>query len=157
MSVVARRIRATPGRSASDAWQLIVDLLAPKDGPARRELLGVEGIASSIISTEAPKDAAMVVRGKGPRVRIYCLYDEAAISGDDANEAALAECPTDGDWIMSLPADADEVAWIRDALAKQSTRVTVREKSEAFDAGEGESKQAGNSEATINMEAFFRP
>ena len=40
MTVVARRIRATPERGASDAWQVIVDLIAPKDGAARRELLG---------------------------------------------------------------------------------------------------------------------
>ncbi len=157
MSVVARRIRATPERGASDAWQVIVDLIAPKDGTARRELLGIEGIASSIISTESPKDAAMVVRGKGPRVRMYCLYDDEAISGDDANEAALADCPTDEDWVMSLPADADDVAWVKDALAKKSVRVTVREKSEAFDDGEEQSKQASTTEAAINMEAFLRP
>jgi len=157
MTVVARRIRATPERGASDAWQVIVDLIAPKDGAARRELLGIEGIASSIISTESPKDAAMVVRGKGPRVRMYCLYDDEAISGDDANEAALADCPTDGDWVMSLPADADDVAWVKDALAKKSVRVTVREKKEAFDDSEEQSKQASATEAAINMEAFLRP
>ena len=106
MGVVSRRIRATPERGASDAWQVIVNLIAPKDGTARSELLGIEGIASSIIATESPKEAAMVVRGMGPRVRLYCLYDDDAVSGDDANEAALAECPTDGDWLMSLPADA---------------------------------------------------
>jgi hypothetical protein len=157
MSLVARRIRATPERAASDAWQVIVDLLAPSDGEARKELLGIEGIASSIISTESTKDVPMVVRGKGPRVRFFCLYDEEAISGDDANEAVLAECPTDGDWVMSLPADADDVAWVKDALAKKSKRVTVREKNEAFSDGEQESKQASATDATINMEAFLRP
>lgn len=157
MSVVARRVRATPERGAVDAWQLIVDLIAPKDGAARRELLGIEGIASSIISTESPRNAAMVVRGKGPRVRIYCLYDDEAISGDDGNEATLPDCPTDGDWVMSLPADADDVAWVKDALAKTSKRVTVREKSEAFDGGEEKSKQTSTTEAAINTEAFLRP
>jgi hypothetical protein len=157
MSVVARRIRATPERGAADAWQVIVDLIAPKDGPARRELLGVEGIASSLISTESPKEAAMVIVGTGPRVRIYCLYDDEALSGDDANEAPLAQCPTDGDWVMSLPADADDVAWVKDALAKKSTRVTVRDKSESFDGGEEQTKQADTTEAAINTEAFLRP
>lgn len=157
MSVVARRIRATPERGASDAWQVIVDLIAPDDGEARSELLDIEGIASSIISTESPKDAPMIVRGKGPRVRIYCLYDDEAVSGDDANENALAQCPTEGDWVMSLPADADDVAWVKDALAKKSKRVTVRERAEAFDDGEDESKQASTTKAAINMEAFLRP
>ena len=157
MGVVSRRIKATPERGASDAWQVIVNLIAPKDGTARSELLGIEGIASSLIATESPKEAAMVVRGKGPRVRLYCLYDDDAVSGDDANEAALAECPTDGDWLMSLPADADDVAWVRDALAKKSMRVKVREKSEAFDDGEDQKQNAAVSEAAINMEAFLRP
>lgn len=157
MSIVARRIRATPERPASGAWQVIVDLIAPKDGPARRELIGVEGIASSLISTESAKDAPMVVRGKGPRVRIYCLYDDEAISGDDANEAALAECPTEGDWVMSLPADADDVSWVKDALARKSTRVTVREKSETIDDGDDQKQSSAASEAAINMEAFLRP
>ncbi len=158
MAVVARRIRATPVRGASDAWQVIVNLIAPKAGDARSELLSVEGIAASIISTESPKEAAFVVRGKGPRVRIYCLYDDEAIAGDDANESALAEAPTDGDWSMSLPADVDDVAWVRDALAKKTKRVTVREKSEAVkDDEEQQSKQSVASEAAINMEAFLRP
>lgn len=157
MSVVARRIRATPERGASDAWQVIVDLIAPDDGEARSELLGIEGIASSIISTESPKNAPMVVCGKGPRVRIYCLYDDEAISGDEANESTLAQCPTEEDWGMSLPADADDVAWVKDALAKKSKRVTVRERDEAFDDGDDQSKQANTTDAAINMEAFLRP
>ncbi len=157
MSTVARRIRATPERGASDAWQVIVDLIAPDEGQARRELLAIEGIASSIISTEAPKNAPMVVRGNGPRVRIYCLYDEDAVSGDDANEGALAECPTQGEWLMSLAADAEDVSWVRDALAKKSTHVTVRDKNDAVDDGDKQSIQGGKKEAAINMEAFLRP
>ena len=157
MSTVARRIKATPERGASDAWEVIVDLLAPEEGAARTELQSIEGIASAIISTESPKDAPMVVRGAGPRVRLYCLYDEDAISGDNANEAALAECPTDGDWKMSLPADADDLAWIKDALAKKTQRVTVREKSESVDDDDETSDKKASGQAAINMEAFLRP
>lgn len=157
MSVVARRIRATPERAAADAWQLIVDLVAPNDGDARRELLGIEGIGASIISTESPKSAAIAVRGKGPLVRFYCLFDAEAISGDDANEAPLAQCPTEEEWVMSLPADADDVAWVMDALAKKTARVTVREKSEAYAAGDEEKQNSESAEAAINMEAFLRP
>jgi len=156
MSTVARRIKATPARGVSEAWDVIVDLLAPAAGAARTELQDIEGIASAIISTESPKDAPMVVRGKGPRVRMYCLYDEDAISGDDANEAALAECPTDADWTLSLPADSDDVAWVKDALAKKTKRVIVREKTESVE-GEEDSSKADVSAAAINMEAFLRP
>jgi len=156
MSTVARRVKATPERAASDAWDVIVDLLAPEPGAARTELQSIEGIASAIISTEAPKDAAIVVRGKGPRVRIYCLYGDDAISGDNANEAALAECPAEGDWQLSLPADADDVSWAKEALAKKSNRVTVREKGTPVE-DDKQSASESSGTAAINMEAFLRP
>ena len=56
------------------------------DGAARAELLAVAGIAASIIADQAPRDAAIVVTCDGPRTRIYCLYDEDAIDGAEANE-----------------------------------------------------------------------
>ncbi|MFN3150438.1 hypothetical protein [Bremerella sp.] len=156
MSVIARRVRATPERGASDAWQFIVDLIAPNEGEARTELLSIEGIGSSIISTESPKDSPIIVRGKGPRLQIYCLYDDEAVAGDEANESALAQCPTEENWVMSLPADAEDVAWIKDALSKKSKRLSVREKTESFDDGEDSPKQ-DSTKAAINTEAFLRP
>jgi hypothetical protein len=157
MSVVARRVRATPFRSAADTWQVIADLLAPKNSAAHAELLNIEGIGASIISTESPKNASIVVCGSGPRVRIYCLYGDEAVSGDDASESPLAQYPTDDDWAMSLSADADDVAWVKESLAKRSTHVTVREKSESVEADDSDSHQAHSGEAVINMEAFLRP
>lgn len=120
-------------------------------------MLRIEGIAASIISTESPQNAPMVVCGKGPRVRIYCLYDDEAISGDDANETALAQCPTEAEWVMSLPADTEDLEWLNQALAKNSNRVTARDKKDTFDSGEEKSEQARATDAAINMEAFLRP
>jgi hypothetical protein len=97
MTVVARRIRATPERGASDAWQVIVDLIAPKDGTARRELLSIEGIASSIISTQSPKDVAMVVRGHastpsatGAIVDVHRRYVAGTISDPFDGDSVIA-------------------------------------------------------------------
>jgi len=154
MSVVARRIRATPERSASETWQVIADLLAPDRGDARNELMSIEGIASSIISTESPKDSPIVVKGDGPRVRIYCMFDDDAVSGDDANESALAECPTAGEWTMSLPVENEDVEWVKTALATKTKKVTVREKSQSVD--DTDKQQARSAEPSINMEAFLR-
>ncbi len=157
MSVVARRVLATPCRPAADAWRVIVDLIARKGSAARAELLNIEGIAASIVATESPLDAPIIVRGGGPRVRIYCLYGDEAVSGDDANESPLGQYPTDGEWSMSLPADAADVAWVKDALAKRSARVTVREKSEAVETEDPASQPGHAAEAVINTEAFLRP
>lgn len=157
MTVVSRRIKATPARPAADAWQVIVDLLTPGSSTSRTELLSVEGTAASLIASRAMEGSPIVVYGSGPRVRIYCLYDEEAIVGEDANEQVLASAPTGGDWSMSLPCPAEDLKWVGDALAKRSKRITARDLKEPVNdssTGEGEAK---SSAAVIDTEAFFRP
>lgn len=157
MTVVARKIKATPARPASEAWQVIVDLLAPRASDARDELLRVEGIASSLIASQAMKDAPIVVYGSGPRVRVYCLYDELAIEGETANEQKLASLPTEGDWSMSLPAPTEDLKWVQDSLKKRSSRVKARDMAEPVAAESSEEEDGQKSSgATVNLEAFNR-
>jgi len=160
MTVVARTFCSIPKRSALDTWAAIVDLLAPRTGSdSQRELESVAGIASSLITREA-MTAPIVVYGCGPRVRIYCVYNEDAITGDAANEKKLAFDATDGDWLMSLPCPADDLDWVVGALAKKTTRITARDQGEAVESEEGSqaSKAAGNDGAAgIDMEAFLKP
>jgi hypothetical protein len=154
MTVIARRIIAIPARSASEAWRVIVKLLAPNaEGDANKELLGISGIASSLIAAEAIKEAPIVVYGSGPRVRIYCLYDEEATVGEEANETALAFDATEGNWTLSLPCPEDDLEWIQEALKKRSGRITARDMSTAVESEEAQSR-AGS--ATIKVEAFLR-
>ena len=156
-SVVVRRIIATPGRPASEAWAKIVDLIAPSSGEARTELLSVAGISSSLISDEALKDAPAVLRGKGPRVRFYCIYDEEAVSGDKASEAALATVPTEDTWKLSLPCLAEDLEWVSAALKSKSTRITARNVDEQVVDEEDTSTSSSAQSPTINREAFLRP
>jgi hypothetical protein len=155
MTVVGRVVRATPHRSAFEAWEVIVSLLAPNGGAARDELMKIAGIATSLIASEAPKDDKMVVWGGGPRVRISCIYDEDAITGDNASETKLARSPTDNDWSMSLPCPEDDLRWVQAALARKSTRITVRKLGEKLDTDADE--DSGATSATIDKEAFLRP
>jgi hypothetical protein len=129
MTTVASRIfRSTPHRDAHDTWLAIVALLTRGgNGDARSELLAVGGIAASIIADQALRDAALVVTCDGPRTRIYCLYDDDAIDGSDANEDALGFDPLKGDWRVSLPCLADDLAWVQAALKKHSSRITARD------------------------------
>lgn len=129
MSTVSRRtFISTPARDAAKTWNRIVDLLAPNSAhPARKELLNVIGIAASIISDHAPKEHAIVATCDGPRTRIYCLFDDDAVDGSDANEAALGYDALKGDWAVSLPCDPDELDWVQRALKKHTTRITARE------------------------------
>ena len=157
MTVLSRRIRATPYRSANDAWDLIVGLLAPAAGGAQDELRRVGGLASSLIASEAWLESPVVVWGTGPRVRIYCLFGDNAITGDDANEQAFPNAPASGDWSMSLPCPDEDLDWVKAALAKQSTRTTARKVGDALTTAsdDGDAKTAAS--VSIDREAFFRP
>jgi hypothetical protein len=158
MTVLARTFSSIPKRSALDTWSAIIDLLGRKAGSAaRQELESISGIASSLITREA-MTAPIVVHGCGPRVRIYCLYNEDAITADRANEKELAFDATAGDWHMSLPCSADDLAWVSKSLTKKSKRITVRDQAEPYDSDEATGSDAKSEKAAgINMEAFLKP
>jgi len=155
MTVVSRRVISTPARSASASWDVIMELVSAAGSPARQELQAIEGIASCIIAEESLKSDPCVVFGSGPRVRIYCLYNEDAIAGDDASEAALTFTPAEGDWQMSLPCAADDLEWIKKALSERSTHVTARELGTAVDQ-EPPNASTSSTGAVIDREAFLR-
>jgi len=155
MTVIARRIVSEPVRLSTVTWTAIVDLLAPEaDHMARAELLAIKGIASSLIASEAMKDAPIVVYGSGSRVRIYCLYGDNAITGENANEDKLVTSPVEGDWAMSLPASESDLKWVQAALKEKSSRITVRDLN--TDVEESSEESASEKSVNINREAFFR-
>lgn len=126
-TVASRTFASSPKRDASETWAAIVALLTQgKDGPKRNELLAVAGIAASTIADHAPKDDPIVITCDGPRTRVYCIYDEDAIEGSDANEEPLGFDPLEGDWRVSLPCLKDDLGWVQGALKKHGTRITAR-------------------------------
>lgn len=145
-TVVRRTFSSTPRRDALATWHAIVDLLTrSKHGAARTELLSVEGIAASLIADQALREAAIVVTCEGPRTRIYCLYDDDAIDSADANEEPLGYDPLNGDWQVSLPCTADDLAWVQGALGKKTSRIVARDLAEAVtpaDSGKDAAAQA---------------
>lgn len=160
MTVMARTFCSIPKRSALETWTAIVSLLAPKaSSEARRELESVAGIASSLITREA-MNSPIVVYGCGPRVLIYCVYHEDAITADTANENKLAFDATDGDWHMSLPCPADDLNWVVGALAKKTKRITARDQAaavESEDSSQALKAASNDGTASINMEGFLKP
>lgn len=142
MTTVARRtFSSTPQRDAHQTWTAIVDLLTQGNtGAARSELLAVSGVAASVIADQAPKDAPIVVTCDGPRTRIYCLYDDDAIDGADANEDPLGFDPLKGNWRLSLPCLAEDLAWVQGALKRHSSRVTARDLATAVSSDDSASK-----------------
>jgi hypothetical protein len=158
MTVVARRVVSTPVRTASETWSVITTLLAPKDGPGRNELTKISGVACSLIASEAMEYDAIVVYGNGPRVRVYCLFGEAAMSADGKNEDALVTCPTENDWSLSLPCLAEDLAWVKSELARLSSRITARELGDTVPEEEAKTSNASvlRPTSSINEDAFFR-
>lgn len=158
MSTVASRVvRSSPHRDTAGTWDLIVDLLTQgEQGAARTELMLVAGVASSIIAERAPQAAAIVATCDGPRTRIYCLYDDDAIDGADAKEDSLGYEPLKGDWAVSLPCSADDLAWVQCALKAKSSRITARDQSTKLGESESESADAKSQGLTLNVEAFLK-
>lgn len=153
--VVVRRVASTPTRTASETWNKIMALLAPDPkSSARGELERVAGVACSSISSEATKDDAIVVHGNGPRIRVYCVFGDDAITGENVNEDAFHKSPTEGDWAMSIPCLPEDLAWSRNKLSSESSRVTARATGEDVP-GKG-SKSESNAGAAINVEEFLR-
>lgn len=142
-TVVSRTLKSTPERDAAQTWAAIVALLTQgKSSTARNELLAVSGIAASVIADQAPRDAAITVTCDGPRTRIYCIYDEDAIDGSDANENTIGFDPLKGDWRVSLPCSSEDLAWVQSALKKHSTRITARDLNDAVSTAADETTTA---------------
>jgi len=154
-AVLARRVASTPVRTAVQTWARIVEIIAPDpESPARKELAKVAGTACASIASEAPKEAPMVIWGGGPRVRVYCVFDEDAITQDGLNEDALPKSPTEGDWRMSIPFLAEDVAWSGASLAAASSRVSARSVDD--DVADEEPLAASATTLSINLAEFLK-
>jgi hypothetical protein len=158
-TIIVRRVAATPARSAAEAWEVVADLVAPQGSATRQELDQVAGITMSLIAAEAMRISPIVVTGRGPRLRIYCLYDDEAILGEGASENPLAWRQDDDGWTMSLPCPPEDLSWVRSALARVSTHITARDMAETGPPAElpQDESQAKTASNTINREAFLRP
>lgn len=157
-TVFQRTIKASPERLSSEVWELICSLVAPDaSSAARKDLDKVAGLAGTIISARYPLNDGIVIYGGGPRVRFYCIYDEAAASGDGAKEEKLAASPTDGDWKMSFPCGKDDLEWLKKGHKDMPARFSIRALGESVE-GDEKIESGARSPATgaINVDAFLK-
>jgi hypothetical protein len=157
VTIVVRRVAATPARAAAEAWTVIANLIAPPGSDARREIDAAGGIGMSLIAAEAMRNSPIVMQGVGARLRLYCVHDDEAILGEGVSEEPLAWCPTDGDWAMSLPCPEEDLSWVQSALTKVSSRITARDLVATAPSGATRERVARTGEAAIDVEAFLRP
>ncbi len=159
MTTITRTFASIPTRSAVETWQAIVDLIAPDpQSAARRDLDAVTGIACSVITDEALRSPSpAVIHGVGPRLRVYCVYDDEALEGEDVNEEPLTFVPTDGAWHMSLPCPEDDLSWVTTALQGRSARIRARPiGSDVEEDREADSGTSKGHSPIIDRDAFFR-
>ena len=156
-TVIVRRVAAMPVRTASATWKQISEILAPDESSAERaELNKVSGVAAASIASEAPANDPIVVRGGGARVRIYCLYNDEAISGEGQNEKQLQSTALKDDWLMSIPFEERDLAWARAELSRLSSRVTAYEVGTDIEDARSESESRITVTHSIDVEEFLK-
>ena len=156
-TVVRRDFRSLPHRDASATWTAIVDLLTAggNDGAKRKELMSVAGVASSIIADQCTGESPIVVTCEGPRTRIYCSFDDDALDESNGNETQLGFDALKGDWQVSLPVAEEDLAWVRAALKKNSSRVVARDKDSGIEVEQTAQTAAGKT-FVLDVEGFMK-
>ncbi|GJL53118.1 MAG: hypothetical protein NPIRA02_02500 [Nitrospirales bacterium] len=141
---IRRDVASIPLRSAKDTWRVIIDLVTGADTVDRKQLEEAASIMESLITDEHPSSVPIVFKGSGPRIVIYCLYNEDAMeAGLDVDP--LTTNPTACNWRATAPCEAEDTDWMNRALKTRAPRITVHDANEA--PKEEESSEAKSSAA----------
>jgi hypothetical protein len=150
---IRRDLSSIPHRSASETWLRIIDLVTATGSTDVQQLRDAAGVMGSIITDEHPASRGIMIEGVGPQLRIYCRYGiEAVEEGSDVDP--LTWNPTEGDWTMHVPCDAENIDWVKASLSKTSPRIRVFDVEEA-DRAEEQQKPAAKSGKEIVVDWNF--
>jgi hypothetical protein len=124
---VRREIASVPVRTAAETWQAIVDLITGDGSVDAGTLKAAASVMESLIVDEHPATCPIVVKGEGPRLVVYLLYNEAAMeAGTDVDP--LTWNPTGGpDWHMTAPSVTADVEWMNNTLKSRAPRIIVHD------------------------------
>jgi hypothetical protein len=152
---VRRDVSSIPFLSAGATWKRIIELATGPGSKDIQQLRDAGGVMGSIISDELPAQRAILVEGVGPQLRIYCRYGKKAVEAGDAVDA-LTWNPTAGDWTMHVPCDAENMAWVKQSLAKTSPRIKVFDVAEEERAEEEDAGAAASRTGDLTVDWNFR-
>lgn len=113
MTTHARRFASVPARTASDTWRAIADVVSSDN--VRASFDAAQNAAAVLIADEVTRTEPVVITGAGPRVHIYTVHGDDAVSNHNVNETALPSLQYSEDWTIYLPEHPDEPGLI-DAL-----------------------------------------
>jgi hypothetical protein len=155
---VRREIASVPVRTAGETWQAIVDLITGEGSIDASTLKAAASVMESLIVDEHPSTCPIVVKGNGPRLVIYCLYNEAAMeAGKDIDK--LTWNPTGGqDWRITAPSEPGDVDWMNNTLKTRAPRIAIHDVASPPDDEESAAdSNAQNQALTINWGVLDRP
>ncbi|MER8536863.1 hypothetical protein NKH61_29375 [Mesorhizobium sp. M1005] len=148
---VRRDIASIPKRSAADTWREIVKLITGSGSVDAASLTAAASVMESLITDEHPARVPIVVKGVGSRLVIYCLFGEDAMDAE-MDIPKLNWNPTAGNWAMSAPTDAVDVAWMNKTLKERAPRIAVHDVNAA--PAEDEDTATASQELTIDWGAL---
>lgn len=149
MTVITRNFSASPQRTASEVWTVIIETIAANNEKIQNTLKTISGIASSIIADETPESDAITVIGSGPRLRIYCIYGENAISGENS-ESVLSWNIFESEWQIYFPVRKEDLEWTSRELKQKGANFFAYEVGQKIDTA-NESVDSKTSQLTINI------
>lgn len=101
MTTHSRRFASVPARTASDTWRAISDILASED--ERTPFDAAQNAAAVLIADEVTDTTPIVITGIGPRIHIYTVHGDDAVSKHNVNEVAVPNLQYSDGWIIYLP------------------------------------------------------
>lgn len=148
---VRRDIASIPKHSAADTWREIVKLITGSGSVDAASLTAAASVMESLITDEHPARVPIVVKGVGSRLVIYCLFGEDAMDAE-MDIPKLNWNPTAGNWAMTAPTDAVDVAWMNKTLKERAPRIAVHDVNAA--PAEDEDTVTASQELTIDWGAL---
>lgn len=151
---IRRDIASIPARSAAETWRTIIDLVTGKDSIDKQQLVAASSIMESLIADEQPANVAIQLSGSGPRILIYCVYNEGAMEAG-LKVDSLPSNPTDGAWRMTAPCANEDIAWMNNALKVRAPRISVHSADDK--PVKGDDEEASAKPIEIDWGAFGKP
>jgi hypothetical protein len=154
---VRREIASIPVRTAGETWQAVIDLITGSGSVDAATLKAAASVMESLIVDEHPAACPIVVKGEGPRLVIYLLYNEAAMEAGTTIDK-LNWNPTGGPaWQMTAPCEPADIGWMNTALNSRAPRIAVHDAANAPVDDEPTSAGAQDQLLKINWGAIGQP
>lgn len=121
MTTHARRFASVPARTGSDTWRAIADSISSDS--ERPHFDAAQNAAAILIADEVTKTEPIVITGFGPRIHIYTVHGDDAVSNHNVNEVAVPNLQYSDAWTIYLPEHPTEPGLV-DALVND-TRIVI--------------------------------